>query len=136
MSVDVDIPQPFRVNLNTSGALDLDLDNIHVSVDRLPKVELETHSDLDLNADAKIETNNQVALQSDSKIDLGLDNIRLKELPEFKVEFGLRPMRFHLPLNFKWRLCVFGVELFSFETCGEGMFVSENFKKHKSERCE
>ncbi len=162
MSVDVDIPQPFNATLGLSGAVDLDLDDIHVSVDRLPTVNLNTDnqvnltsssavnadidadvdlkstSKVDLDSDSKVEleSDSKFQLDSDSKVDLGLDNIRIRELPEIKFEFGLRPMRIHFPLNFKWRLSILGCEVFNFETCGESMVVAENLKKHKSEHCE
>ena len=152
MSVDVDIPQPFNATLGLSGAVDLDLDDIHVSVDRLPTVNTDSQvnltssssvngdidADVDLKSDSKVDldTDSKVELESDSKVDLGLDNIRIRELPEIKFEFGLRPVRIHFPLNFKWRLSILGCEVFNFETCGESMVVAENLKKHKSEHCE
>ena len=73
---------------------------------------------------------------TDSKVDLGLDNIRIAELPPIQLELGVRPVRVHLPLNYTFCLELFGVRLFKFSICGEGMVVSEDYKPHATERCE
>ena len=73
---------------------------------------------------------------TDSKIDLGLDDIRIAELPPLQLELGVRPVRVHLPLNYTFCLELFGVRLFKFSICGEGMVVSEDYKPHATERCE
>lgn len=73
---------------------------------------------------------------TDSKVDLGLDNIRIAELPPLQLELGVRPVRVHLPLNYTFCLELFGVRLFKFSICGEGMVVSEDYKPHATERCE
>jgi len=73
---------------------------------------------------------------TDSTLDLGLDNIRIAELPPVQLELAVRPVRVHLPLNYTFCLELFGVRLFKFSICGEGMVISEDYKPHATERCE
>ncbi|HET9934551.1 MAG TPA: hypothetical protein VFQ35_27795 [Polyangiaceae bacterium] len=73
---------------------------------------------------------------TDSKVDLGLDNIRIAELPPVQLELAVRPVRVHLPLNYTFSLELFGYRLFKFSICGEGMVVTEDYKPHATERCE
>jgi hypothetical protein len=75
-------------------------------------------------------------IRTDSKVDLGLDDIRLTELPPIQLELGMRPFRLHLPLNYSFCLELFGVRLFKFSICGEGMAISEDYHPHATERCE
>ena len=42
-------------------------------------------------------------------------------------------MRFHFPLNYRFRLSLFGFRIFELETCGEAMVVSEDYRPLKSE---
>jgi hypothetical protein len=74
-------------------------------------------------------------IRTDSKVDLGLDNIRIQELPPLQVELAARPFRLHLPLNFTFCLEVLGVRLFKFSVCGEGMAIGEGYEPHRSEQC-
>ena len=179
MSVDVEIPQPFEVGFGVSGAVDLDLDNVRLSVDALPavnvaatttnqvnsdsqvtlnsnseltanintssSVDLNSSNQLDLNgdlsgalkgelngdikaevkSDSQVNTDSKVVLNSDSKVDAGLDNLRIKELPEIAFRAGLLPTCIRFPLSFKWRFKVFGVEVFKVEVSGEPKVVIE-----------
>jgi hypothetical protein len=75
-------------------------------------------------------------INTNSKVDLGLDNIRIAEFPPIQLELAVRPVRVHLPLNYTFSLELFGIKLFRFSICGEGMVVSEDYKPHATERCE
>jgi hypothetical protein len=75
-------------------------------------------------------------IKTDSKVDLGLDDIRLTELPPVQLELAVRPVRVHLPMNYSFCLELFGVRLFKFSICGEGMVVAEDYHPHATERCE
>ncbi len=105
--------------------------NACVKVTELPTINVISDSKVDLGLD-----NIKVDLGLDNvKVDLGLDNIRIRELPQLDFQFGLRPMRFHFPLNYKVCLSLFGCKVFQFESCGESMFIAEDYKPRKSEEC-
>jgi hypothetical protein len=161
MSVDVDLPNPWTFNANFSGALDLDLDEIRIKelapvefrvselsdfnfrvkelpvivlkadigIKELPIIRLESNSKLDVKLDSTSK------LESNSKVDLGLDNIRIRELPTLKFELGFKPVRFHFPINYQWRLTLFGYELFKFNTCGESQVIAEDYVARSTESC-
>lgn len=74
-------------------------------------------------------------MKTDNKVDLALD-VRVRELPQLDVQFGLRPMRFHFPVNYRFCLTLFGIRIFEFQTCGESMVIAEDYKPRKSESCE
>jgi hypothetical protein len=74
-------------------------------------------------------------IKTDSKVDLGLDNIRIQELPPIRVELTARPFRLHLPLSFKFCLEVLGVKLLEFSICGEGMAIGEDYHPRRTEEC-
>lgn len=106
-------------NLGGGVAVDLGLDDVRVK--ELPKIE--TDSSVSIKELPRIE------------VDLGLDNIRVSELPPVQLELGFRPFRLHLPLNFKFCLEVFGVTLFKFSVCGEGMAIGEDNQPRQTEQC-
>ena len=70
-------------------------------------------------------------------IDLGLDDIRIKELPriELSAEIGINPTRIHNPVDLKFCLALFGLEILSFAICGESMTIIEPYNPHKTEQC-
>ncbi len=161
MSVDVEVPQPFDANLGLSGAVDFDLDNIHLSVDSLPQMtvsltsnnQINTESQLTLNSDntldgklsldtdvavksnstVDVDTDSKIALNSDSKVELGLDNIRVQALPQIKFELGIRPLRVRFPIRFNWRFKLLGIEVCSLDLCGESSLAVENLNEQDSE---
>ncbi len=106
-----------------------------IGIKEIPVIRLETNSKLD----AKLETNSKLdttsKLESNSKVDLGLDNIRIRELPTLKFELGFKPVRFHFPINYQWRLTIFGYELFKFNTCGESQVIAEDYVAKSTEAC-
>lgn len=74
-------------------------------------------------------------LASDSKLDMGLDDIRIRELPTIRIEASMKPTRVHFPVNLKFGLCALGTEVLSFTVCGESMTVVEDYTPHHTEQC-
>ncbi len=116
------IPNPWNLNMNLAGGLDMDLDNIHIKEVNLPIIKLETDSKLDAKTDSKL------AATTDSII-------RIKELPVIRLKMGMDPTRIHTPLNYKFGVAVLGMQLLSFDICGEGMVIIEDYKPHQTEQC-
>jgi hypothetical protein len=116
-----EFPNPLGVNSTValSGTLDLDLDNIRIK-------EL-----------APIVMTSVSTLTSTSAVDIGLDEIRIKELPriDLRIETAMKPTRVHLPVNLRFGLCTFGVELLAFCVCGETMMIVEDYVPHMTETC-
>ncbi|WP_020405576.1 hypothetical protein [Hahella ganghwensis] len=146
MSVDVALDN-IRIKelptINLGGGVDLDLDNIRIK--ELPSIDIDLDADLGLDnirltelapINVGITSLPLVRLETNSKVDLGLDNIRIRELPQLDFQFGLRPMRFHFPLSYRFCLTLFGCRIVQFETCGEGMIVAEDYHPHKTETCD
>ena len=83
------IPDTYTINSTTavSGGLDLDLDNIHIK--EIAPISLTSTSTL--TSDSK--------LTSTSKVDMGLDDIRIKELPriDLHVATAMKPHRRSAP---------------------------------------
>ena len=121
------IPDTYTINstMAVSGGLDLDLDNIHIK--EIAPISLTSTSTL--TSDSK--------LTSTSKVDMGLDDIRIKELPriDLHVETAMKPTRIHFPVNLRFGLCTLGIELLAFCVCGESMVVVEDYVPHKTEVC-
>lgn len=114
------IPNPWTFNIHTDDDL---LSDIHIK--ELPLIKLEAKTDSKLEA------------KTDSKIDAKTDSvIRIKELPQIDLQFGMRPTRIHLPMNMKFGLCLLGVQLLCFDICGENMLVIEDYKAHGTEKCD
>jgi hypothetical protein len=75
-------------------------------------------------------------LHSESKVDLGLDDIRIKELPVINLLFQVKPVRLHFPFDLNLSLRLLGIEFLSVQLCGENMVVAEDYVPHATERCE
>jgi len=118
----------------------LGLDNIKLGLDDIHIKELKTSLEAKITqlvpVDIRAAITQLPEIKTDSKVDLGLDNIRIAEFPPIQLELAVRPVRVHLPLNYTFSLELFGIKLFKFSICGEGMVVSEDYKPHASERCE
>jgi hypothetical protein len=129
----VDIGLDDIANALTQGVkADVGLDKIGITVGGGLDVGLgHVKADLGLN-DIRIK---EVA-PIQAKVDLGLDNIRIRELPPIKIELSLKPIRIHLPVNFIFCFELFGIRLFKFSICGEGMTVAEDYAPHATERCQ
>lgn len=121
------IPTNYTINSTATlgGALDLDLDNIRIK--EIAPITLTSNSTL--KSDSK--------LTSDSKVDMGLNDIRIKELPriELHLQTAMKPTRVHFPVNLRFGLCTLGIELLAFCVCGETMVVVEDYVPHKTEIC-
>lgn len=68
-------------------------------------------------------------------VDLGLDNIRIKELPKIELELGIKPTRAHLPTHYQMCFSILGLEMFKLALCGETMLTTEPYVPHESEKC-
>ena len=126
--------------LTTGVTVKAGLDNItvHAGLDNIAIKELKASLEAKITQlvpiDLKITELPKIV--TESTLDLGLDNIRIAELPPLQLELAVRPVRVHLPLNYTFCLELFGVRLFKFSICGEGMVISEDYKPHATERCE
>lgn len=69
------------------------------------------------------------------KVDVGLDNIRIKELPKIELEIGLKPVRVHVPSHYQMCFSLLGKEIFKFAVCGETMVATEPYLPHQTEKC-
>lgn len=133
--INLGINQIAPINVAVNNLPDFNL-NAHVAVDKLPPVHVLTDSKLTtsstLKSDSTLQTDS--TLKTDNKVDLALD-VKIKELPRIDLQFGLRPMRFHFPLNYRFCLKLLGIKVFEFETCGEGMVIAEDYKARVAEEC-
>jgi hypothetical protein len=131
-SVDIGIDE-LATALTTGVTVKAGLENIRIK-------ELVTSVDAKISQLVPIEVKAAITelpkIVTDSKVDLGLDNIRIAEFPPIQLELAVRPVRVHLPLNYTFSVELFGIKLFRFSICGEGMVVSEDYKPHATERCE
>jgi hypothetical protein len=149
MGVDIDLS---HIGITLGGGLAVDpiridplsvgvtaLPQINAAVTGLPIIKLEASVKelpvLKLEASVKelplIRTDSKL----DAKIDAGLDNIRITELPPIHFELGFRPIRVHLPLNYHFCFELFGKPIFKFSVCGEGMLIGEDYQAHETEQC-
>ena len=115
----VNIPQPFvidggidttlagSVGSQLSGSVGLSglPDNYTISIDKLPKIELQIDP-LELKP-----------------VDLSL---RIKEFPSLRV---------HLPADFRVGLNLLGIELLTVRLCGQAMAITEPYKPNPCEIC-
>ena len=119
-----------NVGLRVTGDVDVGLDNVRVDagLDNLRIKELAPIG-------ATVSVKDLPVIQTDSRVDLGLDDIRLRELPPVKLELSVSPLRMHLPLSYSFCLEIFGIRLFRFSLCGEGMAIAEDYEARPAERC-
>lgn len=126
-----DIPTSYTVTsiATVGGSLDAGLDDIRIK--EIAPVSLTSTSTLNSTS-----TVNSVSkLTSDSKVDLGLDNIQIKELPRIDLQVAMKPTRVHFPVNLHFGLSSLGFPLLTFSVCGESMVVIEDYVPHKTEIC-
>jgi hypothetical protein len=141
MSADISIPTSY--DFTVAGGVDLGLEELkdmklnagldNIKINNIPKITVDAGlSDLRL----KEFPNNP--LKTDSKVDMGLDNIRITQLPkiELDAQFSVKPTRVHLPMNYRLSIGVMGYELLGLSFCGEGMVITEEYKKHSTEGCD
>ena len=116
----VTIPDKYDITSTVDGGLDLGLDDVVISST--------VGGGLNVGLDS--------TLHSESKVDLGLDDIRIRELPVINLLFQVKPIRLHFPVNLKFSMRLLGAELLSVQLCGETMVVAEDYVPHATERCE
>ncbi|HXM50872.1 MAG TPA: hypothetical protein VN956_23720 [Pyrinomonadaceae bacterium] len=120
------IPTNYTIgfNLNTVDCFDFcikELPVIHLAIDQIPL----------------IQTDSKIDAKTDSKIDAKTDSvIRIKELPQIDLQFGVRPTKVHLPMHTTFGLCVLGVQVLCFDICGENMVIIEDYKPLATEKCD
>jgi len=130
VNLTVGLPNPVAVDLGLDA--DVGLDDIRISqiapisvgISSLPQINVGITELPVIRTDSTVNTAS--TLSSDNQVDLGLDDIRITELPRIDVQVGLRPMRFHLPLHFRFCLKLFGHTVLEIDTCGEAMAVAED----------
>lgn len=88
-----------------------------------------------IRADVGITELPVIRTDSKAEVDLGLDDIRIRELAPVRFELSLKPLRVHLPLNYSFSIELFGVRVFKFSLCGEGMVITEDYHPRATERC-
>lgn len=118
MSADIDIPQEYWIHHLNLSELELDAMKLTLALPPVIKVGATEFPATPL------------------KVDAGLDNIRIKELPKIEVEAGLKPTRVHLPVNYHVCFSIFGLNVASVSLCGEGMAITEPYVPHESEKCD
>lgn len=118
------------VSAQVQGGVDVGLGNVNADVG-LDDIRIRELAPVRVEASIK----ELPLLRTDSKVDLGLDDIRIRELPPIQFELSFRPIRVHLPLNYSFCIELFGIRLFKFSLCGEGMAVAEDHRPHATERC-
>jgi hypothetical protein len=128
MSADINLDN-INVDLDLSGSADIGLDEIAAALANVG-VGVTVGGALDVGL-ANINANANV----NANANIGLNDIRINSLPKIQLEFSMRPLRVHLPLHYTFCIELFGIQLFKFSLCGEGMVVTEDFQPHPSERC-
>jgi hypothetical protein len=129
------IPNTYYLYPDVSGGMDIGLEN--VAITGLPLVKLEGT----VKSIPKIVTDDTVTIKSlpkivtDSTLHMGLDDIRVKELPKIQLELSVSPTRIHYPGHYKLCAAIFGVEVFSLALCGESMAIAEPYVPRKTETC-
>ena len=122
---DIDIPTNYTFHLDTVDCFD-------VCLKELPVIKLEAA----IKEIPVIKTESKMDAKTDSKIDAKTDSsISIKELPVIRLRVGMDPTRIHMPLGYKFGVAVLGMQLLSFDICGEGMVIIEDYKPHKTEEC-
>lgn len=80
-------------------------------------------------------------LKTESKLEGGPNPIKtdstisVAQLPQIDLQLGMRPTRVHMPVGLKFCVSILGVQLVSFDVCGESMVVVEDYKPHRTEEC-
>jgi hypothetical protein len=152
-----------HAGVTLGGSLDLGLDDLRLkelpelraALTALPEIRatlaasitslptIVTSSGLQVTALPEIRTDSALrvaiseipTIRTESEVDLGLDDIRIRELPPIQLDLAFRPFRIHLPLNFHFCIEVLGVTLFKFALCGESMVIGEEYTPHETEKC-
>jgi hypothetical protein len=127
-----EVAQALRDGVNATA--DIGLSQIQADVDaHLNDIRIKELAPV--RADLAITDLPIVRTESTANVDLGLDDIRIRELAPVRVELAFKPVRVHLPMNYSFCIELFGVRLFKFSLCGEGMVIAEDYRPRASERC-
>jgi hypothetical protein len=126
-------------DFNFPGGVDVGADDIHVK--ELPIIQFGTMTvNTAITAIPKIDSSVAVTampkIVTESTVALGLENIRIKELPKIELEIGVKPTRVHFPSHYQLCGSLFGAEIFSLSLCGESMIVTEPYTPHRTELCQ
>ncbi|WP_339802274.1 hypothetical protein [uncultured Marinobacter sp.] len=119
------------LDLGLEGGVALGLDNIQLGITELPALSVGVTELPDVNANLAvtrlppIELATDNTLKSDNKVDLEV-GVAVRKLPRVDIQFGFRPMRFYLPLNYRFCLTLFGHRVLELHSCGEGILISED----------
>ena len=128
--VNLDIPQPFELDIDANMATNSHISMSPVSVDMgLNNIDV----DMDMNSNVNMDTNSNINLNGkmdmgldDVNVDMGLDNVNMcmsfaiKELPSMKM---------HFPINFDFGIKLLGLPILNFGICGKAMVVTEDNPK-------
>jgi len=110
------------VGLGLNGTLGVNLGNVQADLG-LANVGVKLSGGLDAKADVDAEVT--------GSIDIGLEDIRVRELAPIKLEplkleLSWKSMRVRLPMNYEVKLKLFGFKLFEFSLCGETSVITED----------
>ena len=107
-------------NWNGDYGVDVDagLENMHLSVDHLPRIELG-----DINSNIRVKEMPRIEIDANTTSTL---DISIKEIPD---------VRAHLPAHYNLGISVFGVEVINFSLCGESQVITEKYVPRRMELC-
>ena len=130
-----DIPTDYTTKITFAGGMGVDLDLDNIRIKEIAPTTVTTISRIEEIAPTTVTTIS--SLTSTSTVDMGLDEIRIKELPkiELSLQTSMKPTRVHVPVNLRFGLSSLGMELLAFCICGETMMIVEDYVPHKTELC-
>lgn len=110
-------------------AVDADLDNMHMSVEKLPEVisrvkELPRIEFGDINSNIRVKELPRIEIDANTTSTV---NLAIKEIPD---------VRAHLPAHYNLGISIFGVEIVNFSLCGESQIITEKYQPRRVERCQ
>lgn len=133
---DVNIPDPININLTLPNPTNISAD-LGLEVDPNSKIDVGL-SNIKVNPESKIDVGlNNIKVNPDSKIDIGLGNIRINPESRLELDIGLDNIRIkeipevatHIPVNLKFGIKLFGIEVLVLSLCGEVQFILEKLLK-------
>lgn len=125
-------------NLGGAYAVDADLDNMHVHIEKVPEVKYNlTHlpriefGDINVTSTSTVTTTSDVSIKELPKVVIEADtrsnlDVSIKEIPDIRA---------HMPSHYNLGISLFGVEIVSFSLCGESQFITEKYKPRRMEVC-
>jgi len=147
--INIAVTQLPKINVGLTELPDINLGvttlpEIKIGLTELPDINInpiELNTSSTLLSLSTVKTDSTVTTESTIKSDsqLNTDNkieLAVTELPQIDIQLGFRPVRVHIPINYKFGFTLFGYKIFEFNTCGEGMIIAEDFKTKATEHCE